>query len=108
MLSNSMKIQYAFQARNEILVRNQLTIMKLYDRKIGHPGSSEALDQVKKTYEELIHAIFAIDREIISIIEDEKTRLLADLNQIDRSEQMIKKFKSRWISECGEKLDNQL
>ena len=96
-----------------------LTIMKLYDRKFGKTTEDEisteilpavigAIDQLQSSSKELIRLIFETDREIISIMEDEKIRLTSDLTQITRSEQMIRKFKSRWISECGEKLDNQL
>ena len=96
-----------------------LKTLDLYDRKITDSISMLSISEktapfirsVKDTQElkeELIRSILKTDQEIIEKIKEEKSRLLMELSASNKNNQMVKKFKSTWISESGEKLDGKL
>jgi hypothetical protein len=91
----------------------------LYDNKVSETISklstsekSETLiESVRKTQvlkEELLQAILCIDQKIITRIEDERNRLLQELSISNKNNQLVRKFKSTWIPEAGEKLDGKI
>jgi hypothetical protein len=93
--------------------------LQLFDRKIT--STIQALRPEERTPElmrsvkaiitiegELLQSIIETDQQIVSQIEEEKARLLKELSSSDKTAQMVKKFKSTWVSEPGEKLDGKL
>lgn len=93
--------------------------LDLYDRKINElieklpaadrtPELQQAIKQTQSLKDQLTHSIITLDEEIISLIKEERNRLLKELTSVDRSSQMVKKFKSKWIPESGEKLDGKI
>jgi len=104
-----------FQNRRE----GALKAVLLFDRKIteiieelsSDEKTNTLIESVKQALaakDELIQSILITDQKIIAKIEEEKERLLKELSTSDKSMQMVKKFKSKWISESGEKLDGKL
>jgi hypothetical protein len=110
-LSNIQK----FQDKREKVIKS----FSLYDKKIVDVISQlkpeektpflieqvKALIQIK---EEIIQSILTIDQKIIAKIEEEKIRLLQELSSSDKKDQLMKKFKSHWVPESGDKLDGQI
>ena len=71
----------------------------------------ELINSVKKFQDiknSMIYAIFLIDKEIIENIEKEKTKLLQEINFSEKNKKIFGKFKSKWVSESGEKLDGKI
>src|SRR5688572_23953438 len=107
-------LQY-FQSRRDATLK----ALQLYDRKISEmvaqlspsERTTSLIESVRQTLElkgKLIQSILATDQKIISKIEDEKKRILQELSSSDRNKQLVRKFKSGWIAEAGEKLDGKI
>lgn len=105
----------AFQGRRE----ETLNAISLFDRKIDEisalirPGSQPAslVKEVKALIddrEKLIHRILELDLKVIGVIEDERSRLLSGISAARRGKDSIAKFKSTWIAEHGEEIDQTL
>lgn len=91
----------------------------LYDRKLSE--CIEKLPKLERTSElsrkaeqalaikdALVRKIAAIDAQIIEKIEQEKTRLTKEMSASQRTNAAMKKFKSNWVQESGEELDETL
>ncbi len=106
---------HKFQKQRNSIVKALL----LYDIKISeivktlseNQKTTSLIDSIKKILidkEDLVQTILITDQRIIVQIEKEKSRLLKELSTSDKSSQQVKKFRSKWISESGEKLDGKL
>jgi len=104
-----------FQTQREATLK----ALELYDNKVSDlienlpsadktPALIEAVRKAEEQKTELIQSILLTDKKIISKIEEEKDRLQKQLSVTDKNAQLVKKFKSRWISESGEQLDENL
>jgi hypothetical protein len=104
-----------FELRRE----STLKAIELYDRKIseavlqlaeGRRTQSlvEAVKDALDRKDALVHEILDIDMRIISLIEQEKNRLLQELSSARRGKDLLGKFKSGWVAESGEELDAKL
>ena len=91
----------------------------LYDKKISTLLISRSIDssfsEIKAHASALlshgdtiIKAVFEKDRTILELIENEKNRILGELRDTQKHQSIVSKFKSKWISESGEKLDGRL
>lgn len=96
-----------------------LRAIDLYDRKISQVVI--ALPQVDRTPElvknvelaldsknRLVHLILTADEKIMSKIEEEKARIQRDVSSSQKAKDAMKKFKSTWVNEAGEELDETL
>lgn len=105
----------AFEERRNSII----AALQIYDRKISdlitHLSPSEkthSLIQQAKRYSEindiLIQSISDLDKKIIIKIEEEKCRIMKELSSSEKQNAMVKKFKSTWVPEAGERLDGKL
>jgi hypothetical protein len=96
-----------------------LKAVALYDRKINEavsdlkPGGFprilvQAVEASLKERETLVHRILLIDDQILERVESEKTKILKEIAANQRQAQAAQKFKSAWISESGEEIDERL
>ena len=73
--------------------------------------SSAQRESIRKIYQELettLSALRAVDPELITAIEKFKNEMTRDLGQIKRDQQTIAKFKSTWVQESGDGLDQKI
>jgi hypothetical protein len=108
----------AFEARRDAILK----AIELYDRKVSEavallaPSPSEAkpaaliqaVEAALKEKDILVHRILVIDDQILDRVEAEKTKVLKNLVQTQKSAQIAQKFKSTWVSESGEEIDEKL
>lgn len=105
----------AFHSRREAILRT----LDLCDRKIAevialmpaserNPSLIQSVERALADKEAIIHKILAIDDKIMQKIEDEKNKVLKELNASQKNSAMMKKFKSNWVAESGEGLDQKL
>lgn len=104
-----------FQLRRDSLLRG----IDLFDRKITEaialmPAESrgqelaQAIEPLLAAKESLVNRILDTDERILARIRDESARVLAQVHQSAQSGDKISRFKSGWIQENGEKLDETL
>ena len=104
-----------FQKRRE----SALKALQFFDQKISivlsaipksekTPSLVSAVEKLLETKTQLIHAILSADQKVMATIENEKNRLLKEVTASDKNQQLVKKFKSSWVSESGEQLDGKL
>ena len=104
-----------FQEQREIILK----AIGLYDRKISEAVTLLPVEDrtgtmvaaVRKSMDEreqIVHAIVAIDDEIIILVDREKSKIARELTAHQRSREMVGKFKSAWIRESGEEIDEKL
>ncbi len=104
-----------FHNRREVLMK----AFVLYDQKISK--TIQTLLPIEKTTEliqsarqaeeikcNLIQAISKVDQKIMLAIQKEQRRLQKELLASEKESQIVKKFKSSWVSESGETLDGKL
>ena len=105
----------SFQDQREVFLK----AIHLYDRKISEVVSLlsesdksdiniEKIRELIEVKEVLTKKLFDIDQKIITEIENEKCRLAQELSESDKNSQLVKKFKSKWVSESGETLDGTI
>jgi len=97
-----------------------LKAIDLYDRKIneavcllgtGANHAPELVEAVKAALEEktaLIHRILQLDDRLLELIDAEKNKVLKDLSFAHKQAEVSKKFKSTWVPEPGEGIDEKL
>jgi hypothetical protein len=96
-----------------------LKAIELYDRKIEEvaacltdesrtPELTAAVRNELARKDALVEAILKIDLALISLIEEAKNGLLQQLASERKSAQAIRKFKSTWVSNSGEGIDEKL
>ncbi len=96
-----------------------LKAIELYDRKLAESISliaaadrtPEMIEGVKRELdrkEQLVHEILDLDLRIIGKIEEEKNRLLQQVANARKGKEVLSRFKSTWVSESGEELDETL
>jgi hypothetical protein len=104
-----------FQKHRETILK----ALSLYDRKLSElisqllpsertPDLIATVQKILELKHNLIHSILVIDQQIINQIEQEKKRLITELSTSDKNNQLVRKFKSKWISEPGETLDGKI
>ena len=103
-----------FLRRREMIVR----IMGAYDRKLANILKSSPKDFPENTLERLnilletknilINEISKADRVIIEALELEQARVRNEINHSRKAVDNLQKFKSAWIPESGEGLDQTL
>jgi len=104
-----------FESRRESILK----AIALFDRKIDFvvpeiretEKTSELVLRVEASLSEkegLVKDILEADLAIISRIETEKNRILKDLTANRKGAETLSKFKSTWIAESGEELDQKL
>jgi hypothetical protein len=87
-----------------------LEVIKRYDRKMEcfqvqeHP----MFHSFQSFFQEILDSIYTVDQEIFQQIELEKNRLMQNLHSTSSQKNIVKKFKSSWISESGISLDGKL
>ncbi len=105
----------SFESRRDATLK----AIELYDRKLGEAISlitaidrtPEMIEGVKRELarkESLVHQILDIDLRIIGKIEEEKNRLLQQVATARKGKEVLSRFKSSWIAESGEELDETL
>lgn len=116
LLEDLEKNDYSTLNTIEVQRESVLKALDLYDRRINDELKNLSPDQknsdlitqvnlLEQTRTQLIQDILDQDKKIISLIELEKIRLLKESNESEKSSQILKKFKSSWVPEPGEKLD---
>jgi len=106
---------YQLQEKRDSIIK----ALQLYDRKISRevlnlnskaktPEFIQTVKELCQQKENLIQSILALDSKIISLIEEEKLRLMKEVSEFEKRTNLTKKFKSTWVSESGEKLDGKL
>jgi hypothetical protein len=104
-----------FESRRDSALR----ALELYDRKISElasevtdrertPGLIERVKSAMNERETIVQAILKVDLELISRIEKERSRLMRDMSSARKAKDTLSKFKSGWIAESGEGLDEKL
>jgi hypothetical protein len=98
---------------------SMIKTIHIYDKKVGKlindlqptEKTSQLIETVRALVHEqdnLIQAILLVDKKIIQRIEEEKEQLLKELSTSDRQKEIVRKFKSTWVPEAGEKLDGTI
>ncbi len=93
--------------------------IKMYDQKIkffqkisenskNDETTLFSIKKIKTARQNLIYSILKIDREIIKILQKEKESILEEISYEQKTNHFMRKFKSKWISEAGKKLDEKL
>jgi hypothetical protein len=97
-----------------------LKAIDLFDRKLAQsiealPAKARPNESLTKDIraeldlkEALVHQILSIDLKIISKIEEARGQILKDLTQTRKGKESLSKFKSTWLNESGEELDQKL
>jgi GTP1/Obg family GTP-binding protein len=96
-----------------------LRAFELYDRKISQIVTSlpqsertpKLIESVKSALvdrDQLLIEVLKVDAKIIEQIEEAKKKILKELAASRKSKQIVQKFKSGWIGESGEELDQKL
>ena len=99
-----------------------LKAVQLYDRKVTDSlqqiyslGTFGKIPQFDDTFKNLVQEqeneikrILDSDRQIILKIEAEKDQLAKELMSTEKKNHMFQRFKSKWVSESGEKLDGKI
>jgi hypothetical protein len=126
-ISHSESIESNQSKKNSELARFQqrresyFHILDLYDKRISdalrcqpkaHPldsiNYSEKIDAVLDERSRIVRAIMDQDGLIMAQLESEKTRLFDELTGTRRNQTLVSKFKSSWVPESGEELDQKL
>jgi hypothetical protein len=105
----------SFQKNRDYLIK----AFQLYDRKLtsviellprGYrtPLLLQEVSNENARSEYLIKNIFKLDQEVITLINEEKSKLQNELFESDRNHNQVNKFKSHWVSEAGEILDGKI
>jgi len=100
-----------------------LKAIDLYDRKVSEavslldsdtssePERQKFISEVKAALDEksdLVYRILKTDDRILSLIEEEKNKVFKELSSVQKQEEIARKFKSTWVPESGEGLDEKL
>jgi hypothetical protein len=96
-----------------------LKTIDLYDRKISEAvnlmptevRTPELVEEVRAQLdrkESTIREILTLDLEIMARIENARNALIKDLSATRKSQETLGKFKSRWVPEAGEEIDQKL
>lgn len=98
-----------------------LKALELYDRKLnevastppsssasGHVDLTGAIEPLLAEKDRLLQQILAADEKVIALIEREKERVKGQIASSRKSQEMMKKFKSTWVSGSGEEIDEKL
>lgn len=102
-----------FETRREATLK----AIALYDRKIAEAATmlTPPFDHLKAAVEaemarkeKLVHEILDVDLRIIGQIEELKNRLLQEVAVARKGREMLAKFRSTWVAESGEGLDDIL
>ncbi len=104
-----------FHERRETAIRT----LDLYDRKISELVASlptegrtpQLVRQVELALAEkdsIVRQILITDEKVIRRIEEEKIKILQELTASEKSRATISKFKSTWVAQSGEGLDEKL
>ncbi|OFZ21464.1 MAG: hypothetical protein A2X94_08120 [Bdellovibrionales bacterium GWB1_55_8] len=102
--------------------RNRASLLKgfdLFDRKITEsvaqmgpgdrtPALLAEAEELLFTKSSLIQEIMGIDDRIIERISTEQLRISTEISRTQRSNSLMKRFKSGWVPESGEQLDEIL
>lgn len=104
-----------FQARRDSAFR----ALEHCDRRIGAalaalpneartPKMLEESRRALAAKDRLLQALIARDQEIMTRLESEKGRVLEELVDARRGQSLVSKFKSTWVPDSGEGLDQKL
>jgi len=101
-----------------------LKAIDLYDRKISEavallpearsPGQElpkELIDGIQAALDDkkaLVHQILQVDDKILALIDAEKNRVLKDMASTQKQDEITRKFKSTWVHQSGEGVDEKL
>ena len=96
-----------------------LKAIDLYDRKITESIAllpqlehmaelSFAVEELLQRKHQIVAQIVAVDEKIVAQIELEKLRIQRELNQSQKSKDTVGKFKSAWVPNSGDSLDETL
>ncbi len=73
--------------------------------------TSRLIEQVRQEMtknEGLVREILLADQRVIVSIETEKLRITQEVNSSRKHREVVSKFKSTWVTESGEELDQKL
>lgn len=98
----------------ELFMQNRKALFKMlffFDRQLktnprteAETPSSEILE-AEKDSKALIQAALITDQKIYELVESRKLELLSALTRAGKSDQVIRKFKSKWVNDSGGRLD---
>jgi len=109
-------------SRLDTFERGREAILKtiaLYDRKISlaitelgsmdrSPALMAEIEKLLRDKDELLKQIFDSDQLVIAEIIREQDRIQRELKSTERNQAMVKKFKSGWVGQSGDELDEKL
>jgi hypothetical protein len=85
----------------------------LYERKINE--AAETLHSSAKTPEfiaavedKILAEISVTDNRVLNLVEQEKMRIAKELTSSQKSRELVQKFKSSWVTESGDEIDQNL
>jgi hypothetical protein len=105
----------AVERRRDAIIKT----LELYDRKIAEAVSllppsdrdsslSKRVEALLDAKNNLIQLILHGDEELMTRIRTEKDRIERAINEGERGNSVLKKYKSTWMPEAGEELDKKL
>jgi hypothetical protein len=96
-----------------------LKAIALFDRKITEaiphisandrtPELSQSVKEALEKKDQLIAEIMCVDQQVLNLVEEEKNRVARELANTQKSRNLVQKFKSTWVAEGGEEIDQSL
>jgi hypothetical protein len=91
----------------------------LFDRKLSEavtclsaeektPALIESVRNALDEKDALLHQIMTTDDRVLRLVEEEKVRITKEITSSQKSRNTIQKFKSAWVAEAGEEIDQNL
>jgi hypothetical protein len=104
-----------FETQREAILK----AIGLFDRKISDaiphiskadrtPELIQAVEKALTRKDEIMKDIIIADEKVLRLVEEEKNRITKELVTSQKSRQVLQKFKSSWVNESGEEIDQSL
>jgi hypothetical protein len=105
----------AFELKREAILK----AIFLYERKINETTQTlQAKDKTPEfvslveaaliTRDKILAEISVTDNRVLNLVEQEKMRIAKELTSSQKSRELMLKFKSSWVNESGEEIDQNL
>jgi hypothetical protein len=104
-----------FEVKREAILK----AIFLYERKVNEAAAiltaemktPEFIAAVEKTLaakDKILAQISVTDNRVLNLVEQEKMRVAKELTSSQKSRELVQKFKSSWVNESGEEIDQNL
>jgi hypothetical protein len=91
----------------------------LYERKINEaaetlpsgaktPEFIAAVEATLAAKDKILAEISVTDNRVLNLVEQEKMRIAKELTSSQKSRELVQKFKSSWVAESGDEIDQNL